>query len=174
MKNFGGAVLDKKWDTAQYSEIIKYIKDKHHSYWKEELTQIEVLVYKILKVHYSDNGEELAEVHKLFGKLKNRLELILVIKQVSLYPSILEHQREHSAESFDIMNKNIINIEKEYKDIIETLNSLETVTNGYKMPEPGCQTFDKTYRKLKELNDDILENIMIEKDIMYKRLKDRS
>ena len=174
MKNFGGAVLDKKWDKAQFSEIIKYIKDKHHSYWKEELTQIEVLVYKILKVHYSDNGEELTEVHKLFGRLKNRLELILVIKQVSLYPSILEHQREDSAESFDIMNKNIINIETEYKDIIETLNSLERVTNGYKMPEPGCQTFDKTYKKLKELNDDILENIRLEKDIMYRRLKDRS
>jgi len=174
MKNFGGVGLDKKWHEAKYSEIIKYIKDKHHSYWKEELPQIEALIYKILKVHYSDNREELTDVHKLFGIIKNRLELILVIKQVSLYPSILEHQREDLAESFEIMKKNIINIEKEYNDIIEALKSLEIVTNGYKMPEPGCQTFDKTYRKLKELNDDILENIMVEKDIMYRRLRDRS
>lgn len=173
MKDFGGVGLDKNWNEAKYSDIIKYIKEEHLSHWKEELPEIKALVYKILKVHYSDNGEELTEVHKLFGKLENSLQLILVMKQVSLYPSISEYQRGNSDESFDLMKKNMEKMEKEYDDVAETLKELEKVTNNYKMPEPGCQTFDKTYRKLKELDVNIQENINIEKDIMYKRLKVR-
>lgn len=159
------------WNEADYSDIIKHIRKEHHSYLQEELPEIESRVYKILKVHYSDAGEMLIEVHKLFGRLNNILELLFVKKQMSVFPNIIDYQRNPSTELLDIVLKGIGEMEKEYDEVTQILSELRKVTNDYTVPPSGCPTFDTTYDKLEGLEIGILKNLQLEKEIMYNRLK---
>lgn len=159
------------WNEAKDSEIIKHITREHHSYLKEELPEIESRVYKILRVHYGDAGEVLTEVHRLFGRLNNILELLFVKKQMSTFPNIIDYERKPSSELLEAVLKDIEGMEKNYDEIIQILSELRKVTDDYTVPPSGCPTFDTTYEKLEGLEGSILENIKLEKDIMYNRLK---
>lgn len=159
------------WNEAKNSEIIKHINREHHSYLKEELPEIESRVYKILRVHYGDAGEVLTEVHRLFGRLNNILELLFVKKQMSTFPNIIDYERKPSADLLEDVLKDIEGMEKNYDEIIQILSEIRKVTDDYTVPPSGCPTFDTTYEKLEGLEASILENIKLEKDIMYNRLK---
>lgn len=163
--------IDSNWDTAKYSEIIKNIRDNHHVFLERELPETESRVYKILRVHYSDCGEVLTEVHKLFGRLNNILELLFVKKQMAIFPNIIDYEKDPSPELLKVILKEIDEMEKEYDDIVEIFKELRKVTDDYTVPPSGCPTFDTTYEKLEGLELCILKNIKLERNIMYKRLK---
>lgn len=159
------------WNEVKDSEIIKHIRKEHHSYLQEELPETESRVYKILRVHYGDSGEVLTRVHSLFGRLNNILELQFVKKQMSVFPNIIDYERKPSPKLKEMILKDIEGMEKEYDEIVEILSELRKITNDYTVPPSGCPTFDTTYEKLKGLEVSILENMKLEKDIMYNRLK---
>ncbi len=159
------------WNEAKDSEIIKHIRGQHHKYLQEELPEIESRVYKILKVHYGDAGEILTPVHSLFGRLNNILELLFVKKQMSVFPNIIDYERNPSSDNLEDVLKDIEGMEKNYDEIVEILSQLRKVTDNYTVPPSGCPTFDTTYEKLEGLEVEILKNLKLEKDIMYSRLK---
>ena len=159
------------WNQAKNSEIIKNIRSEHDAYLKENLPEIQMRVYKILKVHYSDAGQVLTQVHKLFGRLNNILELLLVKKQMSTYPNILDYERNPSQELHRAVLMDVEEMEGEYEDIVEILSQLRRQTDDYTVPPSGCPTFDTTYEMLEALEGEILRNLKLEKDIMYKALK---
>ena len=163
--------LDKNWNEAKNSEIIKYIRTEHHSYLQEELPEIEGRVYKILRVHYEDAGEVLTKVHRLFGRLNNILELLFVKKQMATFPNIVDYERNPSPELLDIVLKDIEDMEREYDEIVQILSELRKVTDDYTVPPSGCPTFDTTYEMLAGLEIEILKNMHLERNIMYDRLK---
>lgn len=164
-------VKNNNWDGAKYSEMIKYIQEDHHAFLQKELPETQALIYKILRVHYSDCGEMLTQVHKLFGRLNNILELLFVKKRMAIFPDILDYEKKPSEELLKTILKEIREMEKEYDDIVEVLRELRKVTDDYTVPPSGCPTFDNTYEKLGALESNILKNIYLEKDIMYSKLK---
>ena len=165
------ATIDGDWNQRKNSEIIKYIQENHHKYLQENLPEIETRVYKLLRVHYADCGEVLTDVHKLFGKLNNLLELLFVKKRMAIFPNIIDYERNPCEELLQRILKEIVEIEEEYFEIVKTLTDLRRITNEYVVPPSGCPTFDTTYEMLEDLELNIIKNIQLEKDIMYMRLK---
>lgn len=151
--------------SKKYLEIIKTIEKEHHKYLKEELPVIHDLIYTILKVHYSDSGKELQQVHKLFGVLKAELELIMVKRQICLYPAARDYNRENSDEFEKSLNEEAKDISIEYKIVKTVIEEMREVTNNYTMPPSGCPTFETTYRKLEELEENVLKSIETERSL---------
>lgn len=163
--------IDKDWTDVKNSEIIKSIRSEHHKFLQEILPGIQERVYKILRVHYDDAGEVLTEVHRLFGRLNNILELLFVKKQMASFPNIIDYERNPSPELLDLVLKDIKDMEKGYDEIVEILIELRKITGDYKVPPSGCPTFDTTYEMLESLEIEILQNMHLERGIMYNRLK---
>lgn len=159
------------WTNAKNSEIIKHIMEDHHKYLQEELPAIEERVYKILRVHYGDAGEVLTQVHKLFGRINNILELLFVKKRMAIFPDIVDYEKDPCPELLEAILKEIKEMEGEYDDIEESLKELRRVTDDYTVPPSGCPTFDTTYEMLEDLEKSLLENIQLEKGLMYNRFK---
>ena len=90
---------------------------------------------------------------------------------MSTFPNIIDYERKPSSELLEAVLKDIEGMEKNYDEIIQILSELRKVTDDYTVPPSGCPTFDTTYEKLEGLEGSILENIKLEKDIMYNRLK---
>src|SRR5690554_5773908 len=58
------------WTKSTPSKLIRHILRTHHEHEKKELSELDFLIFKILKVHFDHHGEELLELHRLFGLLK--------------------------------------------------------------------------------------------------------
>lgn len=151
----------------KYSDIIKTIQREHHKYLKETLPEIHDLVYKILRVHYADSGKTLESVHKLFGRLLVELELIMIRRQLVLYPAIYDYKTEGKKEMAEILEKEVSSITLEYNIIVDVLEKLRIVTDDYTLPEDSCATFETTYKKLEELEKQVLNAIEAERS-MYR------
>lgn len=150
-----------------YTDLVNEIVNTYHKYFQREMTEISKLTSTILRVHGREH-RELRIVHRLFNNTKTILEEILIIKEVDIFPYIKMYDRKPSKELLNKILYNINELEKEYREIENKLKELRQVTNNYTAPEDGCNTYDKTFEKLEEFENNIMENIYLEKDLFSK------
>ena len=146
-------------------ETIKKIAEDHQGYLKEELPVIKGLAYKILKVHYHDNKDELVAAHRQFGRIQNELELALVKKPMVLFPLIWDYARKPTGELLQEIRQVVEEVEIDNMLLLREFDGLRNVTNNYTMPEGGCPTYDTTYRKMEALEAETRKYIEIERKI---------
>lgn len=160
---------DKNWEEASFSELADHILNTHHAYLWEELPKISELTNKILRVH-GEHHPELSKVHRLFHNLKMELEEHLIKEETIQYPAIREYDKNKSQAELD----RAVNITKELEDehtgAGDILKELRKITNDYKVPEDGCNSYRLTYSKLEELEADTFQHIHLENNILFPRL----
>lgn len=150
-----------------YTDLVNEIVNTYHKYFQREMPEISKLTSTILRVHGREH-RELRIVHRLFNNTKTILEEILIIKEVDIFPYIKMYDRKPSKELLNKILYNINELEKEYREIENKLKELRQVTNNYTAPEDACNTYDKTFEKLEEFENNIMENIYLEKDLFSK------
>lgn len=155
------------WAKEQPSKLIDYIVGKHHAYLNEELPKISELTLKILKVH-GKNHEELFKIHKLFNTLRIELEEHLVKEEDVLFPAIKEYEAEKNSYNKEKMINLINELEKEHTGAGDIIKELREVAGHYIAPKGACRTFELTYRKLRELEEDTFQHIHLENNILFK------
>ncbi|MDY0235686.1 MAG: hypothetical protein RBR71_06635 [Gudongella sp.] len=148
-------------------ESIKDIVENHFGYLKQELPVLKSLLNKLLKVHYDDCKEELVNVYRAYGKVENKLEVGMIIKQIDLFPNIWDYIKKDEPELLKHIRTVILEINEDNMLLLKALKSLRIETNDYTMPESGCQTYESTYKRLKELHKRVEESIEKE-EMMYK------
>ncbi|MHC1683604.1 MAG: iron-sulfur cluster repair di-iron protein [Clostridiaceae bacterium] len=155
------------WVKEKPSKLVDYIVNKHHRYLKEELPKLSELTFKILRVH-GNGHEELFKVHKLFNTLRTELEGHLVKEEEYLFPAIKKYEIDNDKEKV----KALLNeIEDEHEGAGNIIKELREVTNHYIEPQDGCGTYQLTYRKLRELEEDTFQHIHLENNILFKTFK---
>mgnify|MGYP004706816367 CR=1 FL=1 len=147
------------------NDVIKDIAENHHGYLKQELPVIKAMANKILRVHYDDCHEELIRVYRAFGRIENELELQLVKKQLVMLPLIWEYNKKKDGAMLSGIKASVEDIEKDNELLLEALGELRSATNGYKMPQSGCQTYDSTYRKMEKLEDEVKAYLDLERKL---------
>lgn len=150
-------------------EIIKDITENHFGYLKQELPVLKGLLNKLLKVHYDDCKEELINVYRAYGKVENRLEIGMIIKQIDLFPSLWDYNKKEGEKLLSHIKSLILEINEDNMLILKALQTLKQDTNNYTMPESGCATYESTYKRLEELHKKVKESIEKEEKI-YKEI----
>lgn len=87
------------WKNASYRELIDYVINKHHRYLNEVLPQLSPYLTKVLRVHGA-NQPHLAQIHKLFHKLKMELEQLLIKEETEDFPLILASEQNTTDENY--------------------------------------------------------------------------
>jgi regulator of cell morphogenesis and NO signaling len=160
---------NRNWVEAPFDELVDHIVNVHHGYLYENLPKISELTTKILRVH-GENHPELSKVHKLFHTVKMELDAHLIEEETIQYPAIKEYLRSNSEADLD-KSINIINqLQDEHTGAGDILKELRRVTNDFKAPSDGCNTYKLTYAKLEEMESDIFQHIHLENNILFPRL----
>ena len=146
-------------------EIIKDIVGNHFAYLKQELPVLKSLINKLLKVHYDDCKEELVKVYRAYGKIENKLEVGMIIKQIDLFPNLLDFIKKDDKELLSHIKSLILEINEDNMLVLNALENLQIATNNYTMPESGCPTYESTYNRLSELHKRVKESIEKEESI---------
>jgi len=142
--------------------LTTYIEDKHHGYLRKALPQTAEILGTVLRVH-GKNHRELFDVYRLFGVLKTDLEQHLLKEETMLFPALA--QISTNREEIIGLTTEIINEHVAAGDI---LSKLRIVTKDYTLPEDACETFDKAYEMLKEIEQDLHQHIHLENNILLK------
>lgn len=168
----GSDIIDNTvdWRKVKNSEILNHIIKFHHTFLKNELPITETLLAKILKVHYDDSAEVLTKAYRLFNQLKTEFEINLIKERRYLFPLILEYERTPSAQLLESISNEIKESDEERNFLGYILKELRKVTNNYTLPASSCQTYDLTYRKLQDIELNILYYLHLENNIIFKGL----
>lgn len=157
------------WAKEKPSKLVDYIVGTHHAFLREELPKVSELTFKILKVH-GKSHEELFKVHKLFNTLRTELEEHLVKEEELVFPLLKEYEKEKSKEKKEKILNLINELENEHTGAGDIIKKLREVTDHYSVPCDVCKTFELTYKKLMQLEQDTFQHIHLENNILFKNM----
>lgn len=159
------------WRKASMSELIDYVVNKHHTFLRNELPVAQKLLTKILNVHFSHSGEVLSRLLKLYMNLMAELEVHLTKEEEILFPAIKEYEAHPSEELRIKAVRAMEESEDEHDGAGDILKEMREITNNYTVPKEGCMTFQKTYDKIVEIEQDLFRHIHLENNILFPRLE---
>lgn len=157
------------WREKSSEELINHIVETHHGETFRLLKEIDPLIVKVFKVHFSHNPELLMKVHSLFGKLKCELEEHLLKEENILFPLMIKYDKAKDEKEKKEIEEDIRIIVSEHEAAGDILKELAEVTEDYKVPEWGCISFKLLYDYLHYLEKDLFIHIHKENNILFPR-----
>lgn len=166
--------IDRSQDYSSWelSFLIDYIINVHHSYLKENTSQIVGNVRKIAAVHGVRHPETI-EIATIFDKIAIDLTAHLKDEEEKLFPAIkridLQKKTEATIAATDIeIIKNSLNkLIHEHEEVGDAIHRIHHLAGGYAIPGDACNTFMVTYQKLKEFEADLHKHVHLENNILF-------
>ncbi|EIA18034.1 iron-sulfur cluster repair di-iron protein [Clostridium perfringens] len=157
------------WREKSSEELISHIVETHHGETFRLLKEIDPLMVKVFRVHFSHDPELLMKVHSLFGKLKCELEEHLLKEENILFPLMIKYDKAKDEKEKKEIEGDIRIIVNEHEAAGDILKELAEVTDDYKVPEWGCISFKLLYDYLHDLEKDLFIHIHKENNILFPR-----
>lgn len=157
------------WREKSSEELISHIVETHHGETFRLLKEIDPLMVKVFRVHFSHDPELLMKVHSLFGKLKCELEEHLLKEENILFPLMIKYDKANDEKEKKEIEEDIRIIVNEHEAAGDILKELAEVTDDYKVPEWGCISFKLLYNYLHDLEKDLFIHIHKENNILFAR-----
>jgi len=163
----------KDWRKEKPSALIKHIVQTHHEFTKNQLKEIDTLLFKVLKVHFKLHSEELLKVHRNFGSLKTELEEHLIKEEEILFPLIENFDITKDDSVLSKIHQVIKDTEDEHDAAGNIIKELEKITRDFNAPEDACTSFKLVYTKLHDLEKDLFIHIYLENSVLFKMLQQK-
>ena len=157
------------WREKSSEELISHIVETHHGETFRLLKEIDPLMVKVFRGHFSHDPELLMKVHSLFGKLKCELEEHLLKEENILFPLMIKYDKAKNEKEKKEIEEDIRIIVNEHEAAGDILKELAEVTDDYKVPEWGCISFKLLYDYLHDLEKDLFIHIHKENNILFPR-----
>lgn len=152
-----------EWDLKFLAD---YIVNIHHSFVKKNLPDLVFYTRKIASVH-GENHSELLEVADLFGRISSELTQHLRMEEEVLFPAIARALVNRSDEDVRIIKSEIARMSGEHEFAGGAMDRINQITNGYLVPEDGCNTYRVAFRLLEQFEDDLHVHVHLENNILY-------
>lgn len=156
------------WADMGLAELVDHIENVHHSYVHEEMPRLSALASKVNSVH-GDRHSELAEVERVWSRLRNDLEMHLGKEEEILFPMI--HQLVSAQGPMDFHCGSLQNpirvMTMEHDDAGELLAELRRLTSDFTPPADGCDSYKALYSGLEQFEKDLHMHIHKESNLLF-------
>ena len=154
-------------------QLSEYIVNRHHTYVAENVPFLQQKLQKLCDVHGSHHPE-LFKINELFGLISENLALHMKKEELILFPilhKLAEQLKSGTMDPEAVMKaeKTIAELENEHEAEGNRFGEIAKLSNHYTMPPDGCNTFDVTYRTLKEFEQDLHRHIHLESNVLFKK-----
>ena len=163
----------KDWRKEKTSALIKHIVQNHHEFTKKQLSEIDILLLKVLKVHFKLHSEELLKVHRNFGNLKIELEEHLIKEEEVLFPLIENFEITKDENTLLKIQYIIKDTESEHDAAGNIIKELEKITRDFNAPEGACTSFKLVYTKIHDLEKDLFIHIYLENSVLFNMFQEK-
>lgn len=152
-----------EWDPAFLSD---YIVNTHHKFVMKHLPELVFYTNKIASVHGS-NHPELVEVAQLFDEINNELRQHLQNEEEVFFPAIKEVMNNSTEKTKEIISSEIKRMLAEHDFAGGAMDKINVLTNGYRIPEDACKTYEVTLKLLQQFEDDLHVHVHLENNILF-------
>ena len=146
--------------------LADYIVNTHHKYVLKTLPELVFYTQKIANVH-GNHHTELIEVAELFGKINTELLQHLNNEEKVLFPAIKEALKGNTPKTTEIILSEITRMNSEHEFAGGAMDKINIMTNGYTIPDDGCNTYMVTFKLLHQFEEDLHVHVHLENNILY-------
>ena len=168
-KETGAAASLDAFKELSIPEMLDSLEQTHHVTEREMMGQAEELLNKILIVHYPHHGELLTQLHHLYCALKAELEEHFAKEERLVFP-LLRQQPQPDAQTLAYVKK----LEEEHSAAGDLIKEIQKLTENFTLPADACITFERTYKTLEALFDDIFIHIFKENSILFPEYEEQA
>jgi regulator of cell morphogenesis and NO signaling len=166
--------------TAKFQEwdidfLTNYLVNIHHEYLRSTLPVAAEYLDRFVEGH-RQKFPHLVELKKLFNEMAKDMMPHLMEEEEVIFPYIrhIAHAYE-SKESYAslfvrTLRKPVENMMKhEHECMARTLGRMRKLTDHYTPPSAACPNHIVTYKKLQEIDNDLVQHMHLENDILFPR-----
>ena len=155
-------------------QLCDYIVNRHHTYVAENIPFLQQKLQKLCDVHGSHHPE-LFKINELFGLVAGNLVLHMKKEELILFPVLHKLAAQVKTGTIDpealkSARLTIAELDDEHEAEGNRFGEIAKLSNSYTMPPDGCNTFDVTYRTLKEFEQDLHRHIHLESNVLFKKV----
>ena len=166
-------IPEQNWTTATLAKLADHIEAKHHTFMKEQLPRLSLILAKVKKAHGDKHGQMLTELEDVYLSLLEEIEMHLMKEEQILFPYIrqIEAYANGSGPKPQVHCGSVANpitqMEREHENAGRALGRMRELTNEYTLPDDGCMTFVALYEGLAAMEADLHEHIHLENSILF-------
>lgn len=159
-------------ETYELDKLAKYIVEKHHTYVRQRIPEIEPFLDKVVRVH-GEKHPELKKVQENFQAVKEELLNHMQKEEKVLFPYIeqMMEAKKNNAQlepPFFGTIKNPINMmEMEHESAGNAFKEIREITNDLTPPDSACNTYRVTFSLLDEFENDLHRHIHLENNVLF-------
>lgn len=146
--------------------LCDYIVNTHHKYVLKSLPELVMYTEKIASVH-GERHAELDEVARLFSQINKELLQHMKKEEEVLFPAIKEAVSSGSAKAKSIIVSEIERLSEEHEFAGGAMDKINVITANYKVPADGCNTYNVTFKLLRQFEDDLHTHVHLENNILF-------
>jgi regulator of cell morphogenesis and NO signaling len=151
-----------RFDTWATSLLIEFIVQHHHAYVRNIIPVLEGLLEKLVGRH-AQQHPELIEVQTMGSSLFAELYSHMEKEENVLFPNI-GNPAFNAEMPIEVM-------EHEHEQAGERIKKIRALTNHYTPPPYACITWQTTWQRLQEFDNDLMQHIHLENNILFPRVR---
>lgn len=161
-----------KFDEMPLGELIQYIKEKHHSYIREQIPMLTKFLDKIEQVH-GDKHPEIEMINAHFKASVKNLSQHMEQEETELFPLIENLVKIKNGESINDSSisikaeESISSLLKDHENEGSRFEEISRLTLSYQPPRGACNTFRAAYENLFAFEKDLHRHVHLENNILF-------
>jgi len=161
-----GAGAGEAWAELGPAELSEHIEAAHHQWLHADLPELVSLAVKVALVH-GERHPELAEVRRLLAEIEVEFIPHLTKEERMLFPAIRTLAEGRSGFPFGSVANPIAVMTAEHETVGGLLHQLRAASDGYRVPEDGCASYQLLYQRLAGLEADTHLHVFKENSLLF-------
>ncbi|NVO01859.1 MAG: hemerythrin domain-containing protein [Bacteroidetes bacterium] len=160
------------FETMDLSLLVDHILKTHHVFVKENIPLLLQYTKKIAEVHGA-NHPELMKIETIFKGIANDMLGHLGKEEDVLFPNIIiivNKEKNNSPEKAEPVSWLIQGMETEHEFVGNEMKIIANLSANFTPPPDGCTTYQITFQKLKEFDENLQQHVHLENEILFKRI----
>ncbi|MCS3801946.1 DUF542 domain-containing protein [Niastella sp. OAS944] len=156
--------------------VADYIVHVHHAYLRQNLPALGTHLAHFIAEHQK-KFPWLNELEQHFKRLHAQMLLLMIQEEESIFPYIKQMNRAYTSNDAlaglytRTLRKPVEKvIEQEYGLVMDVLKSMRQLTDNYTLPANACRSHYVVFMKLRELDNDLVQHLFLEKSILLPRV----
>ena len=151
-----------RWDERPLGDLVRHIIERFHEPLREELPRLESMARKVFRVHGDKDPERLGALLESFLRLQAEVVAHLRQEEESLFPSLLRAATNEPAELEPFVDDHV--------RVGQELHRIRELTDGFRVPDGACNTWNALWHGLAALETDLHEHIHLENNVLFPRV----
>jgi regulator of cell morphogenesis and NO signaling len=156
--------------------VADYIVHVHHAYLRQNLPALDEHLSHFIAEH-RQKFPWLEELEQHFKRLHAQMLLLMIQEEESIFPYIKQMNRAYTSNDAlaglytRTLRKPVEKVmEQEYQLVMDVLQKMRALTDNYTLPANACRSHYVVFMKLRELDNDLVQHLFLEKNILLPRV----